>query len=503
MKTAEITTPLKEHQARVVERIKEQPGLVVAHGLGSGKTLSSIAASEALGGPTSVVVPAALRTNYQKELRQHVKRQNARYQINSLQQASRRGHIPKAKLLVVDEAHRLRDPGSKAQKAVAEAEAEKRLLLTGTPLYNRPYDLASLVNVAAGGPVFPKDRVEFERRYIAQKEVDPGLIARVFRGVKPGSVTELRNTDELRERLGKWVDYYENEASKDFPIRRGKTIPVTMSPRQQELYNAIIGRAPAWVSYKVRSGLPPSKQEAKELNAFLGAVRGVSVTPGGYVEGVTPEQAAEMSPKVQKAFSALQGAIKKNPEHRALVYSHFLESGISPYESLLKKHQVPYGKFTGEVSKADRDQMVREYNEGKLRALLLSSAGGEGLDLKGTRQIQILDPHWNKEKLEQVIGRGIRYKSHEHLPEDQRTVDVEQYLSTHPEPGFLGRLVGSKRPGSVDEYLTSMSAEKDRLNQQVRDILRETSKARASSATKTSMIGPQVFSSFVKELAGI
>jgi len=47
IKRAAVTTPLEPHQQRVIDRLMNQDGLVVAHGLGSGKTLSSIAAAEA------------------------------------------------------------------------------------------------------------------------------------------------------------------------------------------------------------------------------------------------------------------------------------------------------------------------------------------------------------------------------------------------------------------------------------------------------------------------
>ena len=72
-KISDVVTELQPHQKRVAQRIKNQPGLVVAHGLGSGKTLTSIAAQEALNMPSEVLVPAALQANYQKELSKHVK----------------------------------------------------------------------------------------------------------------------------------------------------------------------------------------------------------------------------------------------------------------------------------------------------------------------------------------------------------------------------------------------------------------------------------------------
>lgn len=489
MKIAEVKTELKPHQQRVVERIKGQPGLVVAHGMGSGKTLSAIAAAEQFGGPTSVTVPAALKSNFEKELKKHIKGTPAAdYNLESLQRAALTQDIAPSRLHIVDEAHRARDPGSATRKALREAQAEKRLLLTGTPLYNRPYDLASLVNLAAGESVFPAAQADFQRQYLGERVTKPGWFARTFQGVKPGTTPVLKNTDQLSKLLGQWVDFHEN-TTEDFPSRRDEVVNVTMSPHQQELYNTVMKTAPAWVRYKVRRGLPPTKQESKELNAFLSGARQISNSPAGFQEGLGPDQAALESPKLQEAIRRLSERVEKDPSHRAVVYSNFLESGLHPYESLLKQKNIPYGKFTGELGKSERDAMVRDYNAGKLKALLLSSAGGEGLDLKGTRQIQVLEPHFNKEKLEQVIARGIRYKSHATLPEDQRNVDVEHYVSQLPAPGRIRKFFGAKRPGSTDEYLRTLSAQKDELNQQVRDILRAQTEARSKTAELQQAMG--------------
>lgn len=471
LKVAAVDTTLLPHQQRVVERMRNQPGLVVAHGLGSGKTLTSIATAEDQGGDVGVVVPAALRSNYEKELGKHISgKRDANYDISSLQGVAR-GHVPSGKkLLIVDEAHRARDAGSKTTQGLRAADAEKRMLLTGSAMYNRPADLAGLVNLAAGSSVFPSDRGSFERKYIGEKTVSPGLLARL-RGISMGSRPVLQNQEELKSKLDQWVDYHENDTT-GFPAREDVNVETPMSERQRELYRGVMSDAPTWLAYKVRKGLPPNKQEVAQLNAFANAARQISLSPGGFVEGMSAEEAAASSPKIQKAVGALQESIKANPNHRAVVYSNYLDSGVTPYEAELKKRGIRYGKFTGAVKSEDRDRMVKDYNSGKIQALLLSSAGGEGLDLKGTRQIQVLEPHWNKEKVQQVIGRGIRFGSHGHLPEDQRNVRVEHYRTVQDEPGRLAKLFGKKRDGSIDEYMTSLGNDKDALNEQVRTLLR-------------------------------
>ncbi len=469
-KTAEVRTELKPHQQRVVDRLSrpDQPGLVAIHGLGSGKTLSAIAATDALDMPTTAIVPASLRGNFRKELDKHLDAPPEDFELMSLPKATRTPPDHTG-LLILDEAHRLRDPASKGFRAMRDVDAQKRLLLTASPTYNHPSDIAPLVNLAAGHQVLPQGKAEFERRYVRQRQVDPGLFARLFRGVKPGVRPELTHTGELKHVLDRWTDYYANPTdTADFPSRTDEVIPVPMSRQQRAVYDSIIGAAPAWMQYKIRSGLPPSKAESKDLNAFLTGARQAQLYPGVFqAAGGDPENAT----KQQAAFERFHKALEANPDHRAVVYSNYLDAGLSPYRHLLDEGHIPYAAFTGDMKSADREQAVRDYNEGKLKALLISSAGGEGLDLKGTRQIQILEPHFNAEKLKQVIGRGIRYHSHADLPEDQRNVAVEQYLSAMPERGALGKLVFGKPDMTADQYLYQMSKDKEALNQQLRAIL--------------------------------
>lgn len=475
LKTAEVLTALQPHQQRVVDRLSaaDQPGLVVAHGLGSGKTLTSIAAADALGLPTTVVTPAALQANYRKELDKHLDARPDDLTMRSLQGVSRGGKeaLQDAEgLLVLDEAHRVRDRASKGFQAMAGAPAAKRMLLTASPAYNHPVDLAPLVNLAAGDTVLPTGKREFEDAFVKREMLQPSLWGKWVHGATPGERVSLKNDPRLTGALSKWVDYHANAESPDFPGRKDVTHYVPISSEQERVYNTLMGQAPAWIQYKVRSGLPPSKAESEDLNAFMTGVRQAQLYPGVFGSGHGLEHAT----KQQAAFRNFQRALKDNPEHRAVIYSNYLEAGLNPYHQLLERAGIPHAMFTGDMKPADRIQAVKDYNEGKLKALLLSSAGGEGLDLKGTRQIQILEPHFNEEKLKQVIGRGIRYKSHEHLPEEQRQVQVERYLSQMPQ-GFLRKLVGAKPADlSADQYLQMMAEDKERLNTQLREMLART-----------------------------
>lgn len=451
-----------------MERLKTQPGLVVAHGLGSGKTLTSIAAQEALGIPGTVVVPASLKENYQKELRKHLKGKKAKRDILSMQALARSKQEIKAPILIVDEAHRLREPGTSTQAVLGKAEAEKRMLLTASPFYNRPSDIVPLVNIAAGSKILPEDKREFEKKFIETKKVGPGFFG-WLRGIKPGIAQSVKEKEKkhLEDVFSTWVDYHP-AASKDYPSVSREVIEVPMGKAQLKLYSAVMNQAPPWVKYKILKGLPPSKTEAKSLNAFLSGTRQISNTTKAFAPNVISEE-----PKINEAFNRLQSTLKKDSKAKALVYSNFLSSGIEPYKQKLELAKIPYGEFTGEMPKKEREALVNKYNKGKLKVLLASSAGGEGLDLTGTRLIQLLEPHWNMEKLKQVEGRGIRYKSHEGLPKNKRHVDVQQFLATRS-PGSLFERWGWKKPGgSVDQYLYGLAKKKEDIITQFRGLMEE------------------------------
>ena len=62
-----------------------------------------------------------------------------------------------------------------------------------------------------------------------------------------------------------------------------------------------------------------------------------------------------------------------------------------------------------------------------VRVILISKAASEGLDFKCIRQVHILDPWYNMNRIEQIIGRGVRNQSHCRL-DDFKERNVEIYL---------------------------------------------------------------------------
>ena len=106
-------------------------------------------------------------------------------------------------------------------------------------------------------------------------------------------------------------------------------------------------------------------------------------------------------------------------------------------------HKFKVGKYVIIAgSLMDNKNIVQEYinilnssdnADGKLIKVIIGTrVTGEGVDMRGIRQIHILEPWWNLSRLEQIIGRGIRYKSHMHLDEKNRNVELFQYVALPP-----------------------------------------------------------------------
>lgn len=64
-----------------------------------------------------------------------------------------------------------------------------------------------------------------------------------------------------------------------------------------------------------------------------------------------------------------------------------------------------------------------------IKVVIISKAGSEGLDFKGIRQVHILEPWYNMNRIEQIIGRGVRQNSHCYLPFQERNVEIYMYAT--------------------------------------------------------------------------
>lgn len=176
---------------------------------------------------------------------------------------------------------------------------------------------------------------------------------------------------------------------------------------------------------------------------------------------------------------------------KILIYSNFVhESGIeyicnilnnigykeiNPNNSITtinpSQYYKGYYRYIGDIDKIQRNLAINFINDpnnidGKYcKILLISSAGAEGLDLKCFKFLHILEPHWNEVRIKQVIGRVIRYKSHELLPLSERIVKIFKYYSTYPNDSIE----------STDIIIKNISKNKDNIKETYDNILKNAS----------------------------
>ncbi len=335
---------------------------------------------------------------------------------------------------------------------------------------NEPSELVPLLKAIAPDRDIPRTAEEFDKRFVTRETTEPGFFGKLI-GRQPQINDRLKNQHQLRSLLQGRVDYQPSIG--DFPEVKEEHIDVDMTQPQTNMYRALVDKD-STLSYKIRRNLPPSKRELMNLNSFLSATRQVSNHPRAYDVSLQaqPGDDVDHSPKLQRMVQEIAKSHAADKNFRGVVYSNYLDSGIIPLAKRLSNMGISNSIFTGELNDRERQQIVNNYNTGKTKVLLLSGAGAEGLNLKGTRLIQITEPHWNSPRLDQVIGRGVRMGSHAHLPKEDQNVRVQRFFAV-PQKTMLERLgLGTPDPGT-DRYLHNMSQQKHRLVNQLTDILKE------------------------------
>ena len=71
-----------------------------------------------------------------------------------------------------------------------------------------------------------------------------------------------------------------------------------------------------------------------------------------------------------------------------------------------------------------------------VKVIIISKAGTEGIDFNCIRQIHIMEPWYNMSRIEQTIGRAVRFRSHCSLPFVERNTEIYLY-GTHPYDGEI------------------------------------------------------------------
>jgi len=309
----------------------------------------------------------------------------------------------------------------------------KIILLTATPIINYLNDLAVLVNIVKFSDVLPTERHLFNNMYYDEYDF------------------KIVNENILKEKLKNCISYYKHINDEDYPKTDVEYMEIEMNKEQLQEYVYYVKK---FLFQDVRLENPFdidfNALDKKKKNFFLSATRQLSNS----VDDI-------MTPKI----NAVYDKIKAGP-YPIIIYSNYLKNGVYPFAKLLEKDNIFYKTITGDTSLDKINVIVNNYNAGNYKVLLISSAGSESLDLKNTRQIHILEPHWNESKVTQVIGRAVRYHSHKSLPLKERNVTIYRWISIFPK-NIMNE--------SADQYLMELSKKKEKIFNTFIDIIKSVS----------------------------
>ena len=171
---------------------------------------------------------------------------------------------------------------------------------------------------------------------------------------------------------------------------------------------------------------------------------------------------------------------------KVLVYSQFrtLEGvgmlsvyldlfGFGKVEVSNTKVTIPDNKYNYMIYDLDKDiadKQIKLFNSAdnirgeKIKILIITLSGAEGISLSCVRSVLMLEPHWNMTILKQVIGRAVRNNSHSKLEPEERNVKTYLYLTTATESQKINETFRIKHKSKTTDEVIFEKAELKQKN---------------------------------------
>ncbi len=417
-------------------------GGILADDMGLGKTLQSIAhvvvehSEGRLTEPALVVSPTSLCRNWEREIQKFAphlrtvvlqgKARHGRYEeiadadvvITSypiLVRDTERLEELDFHLLILDEAHTIKNTRSRAHQAAKRLNATHRVCLTGTPVENHLGELWALFDFL--NPGFLGDELSFRRWYRMPIEQygDDERLASLRQTVSPYLLRRLKR-----------------DVAKELPPKTELARPVVLTGKQRELYESIRVAAHGDIRKLIaKKGLAASTVPILDA---LTKLRQVCCDPR-----LVPMRAARevrRSAKYERLFELLEAQLERG--HRVLVFSQFTRM-LDLIARGLDERRRGYLMLTGQSR--DRQSLVDSFEAGEADVFLISlKAGGVGLTLTSADSVIHYDPWWNPAAQDQATDRAYR------IGQTRPVVATSLFVQ-----------------GSVEERMLALQAKKRRL----------------------------------------
>ena len=385
-------------------------GGILADDMGLGKTLQTIAHVLAekragrLDRPAMVVTLTSLVGNWQRELARFAPELRV-LALHGPQRKSRFGEIAahdvvittyplvtrdrdelsehELHLLVLDEAHAIKNSAAQAAEAVRTLVARHRVCLSGTPIENHLGELWSLFDFLNPGMLGTSEEFRLRFRTPIEDQGDAQRLAMLREQVRPYVLRRTKDT-----------------VAKELPPKTELVRAVELTGAQRELYESIRIAAHADVRQHIRQrGLRGATIAI--LDALL-KLRQVCCDPR--IASVEAARDIEGSAKLDLLVEMIETQLAEG--RRILVFSSFARMLGLISEALLARG-VGHVTLTGQT--ADRQKPIDAFQNGRADVFLISlKAGGTGLNLTRADTVIHYDPWWNPAAQAQATDRAYR-----------------------------------------------------------------------------------------------
>lgn len=308
--------------------------------------------------------------------------------IASIHTAKRQPHFDKVTarhfdLVIVDEAHHLRNRSSLAWRLVNEIKKRFLLLLSATPVQNDLVELFNLITLLKPGQFGTERR--FRDEYMQK-----------------GSDRVPANKEKLRALLREvMVRNTRSAIDLKLPRRFATTIRREPSEAEHAAYEAVSALV------RERRGDMPVGQAALLMREAGSSPFALRATLGKLAPALGPGAAPAFEAVSAVGDSckdaALLEILRQNPGDKKVVFAQYLKS-LDHICRLCDGIGVRHARFSGGMTAAQKDEAIGRFRE-DIPVLVSSESGGEGRNMQFCNTIVNYDLPWNPMRIEQRIGR--------------------------------------------------------------------------------------------------
>ncbi|XP_022531537.2 chromodomain-helicase-DNA-binding protein 1-like isoform X1 [Astyanax mexicanus] len=288
------------------------------------------------------------------------------------------------KILVVDEAHRLKNQASKLHETLSEFSVDFRLLLTGTPIQNNLQEIYSLLTFIQPS-LFPHDATEEFVSSYADVQTEDTLVKELHKVLQPFLLRRVK--DEVEKKL---------------PQKKELVVYHGMTALQKKHYKSILMKdTAAFEAHGKTRALHNILMELRKCVNHPYLIRGVEPYP--YVVG---EHVVEASGKLSLLDHMLAYLLEGG--HRVLLFSQFtlMLDYLQEYAEL---RGYGYERLDGSVRGEERNLAIKNFKTKDTFIFLLSTkAGGVGLNLTAADTVIFVDSDFNPQNDLQAEARAHR-----------------------------------------------------------------------------------------------